>query len=93
MTGSRTIYILVYIDDMVITGSDQDQIQQPMNAIKAEFKVHDLGALSYFLGVQVRKRNKYLFLDQEHYLTNLLHSTDLDNPVLPDPAWKLSSIV
>lgn len=79
MTKSYVIYVLFYVDDMVITSSDPQQVRRLMDALKSEFQLHDLGKLSYFLGVQVRRGDRCLFLNQHRYLANLLRSTNLDH--------------
>lgn len=47
------MYVLVYIDYIIITGSDQRDIEQFMTQLKAEFSLKDLGDLHYFLGIEV----------------------------------------
>lgn len=51
--GNHIIYILVYVDDMIITGLDYAKIDQLMEVLDSEFLVHDLGQLHFFLGIRV----------------------------------------
>lgn len=50
----RSIYILVYVDDMVITGSNEEKVNQCLRELSLEFDVRIVGKLNYFLGIRVR---------------------------------------
>ena len=45
--------LLLYVDDMIITGNDENEILQLKNLLNATFKMKDLGRLTYFLGLEV----------------------------------------
>lgn len=62
------IYILVYVDDIVITGNNSSMVEQ---VIANRFSVKDMGDLSYFLGIEVL-RTKGLHLNQKKYIHDLL---------------------
>ncbi|RVW87653.1 Retrovirus-related Pol polyprotein from transposon RE1 [Vitis vinifera] len=47
------IYLVVYVDDIVITGSDQDGIQKLKQHLFTHFQTKDLGKLKYFLGIEI----------------------------------------
>jgi len=47
------IYLFVYVDDIIITGNDPPQISHLVAALRHSFESKDLGALSYFLGIQI----------------------------------------
>jgi hypothetical protein len=61
---SLICYVLVYIDDLVITGSDNQFIGHVVNTFGARFSVKDMGLLHYFLGVEVIPITAGLFLAQ-----------------------------
>lgn len=52
MEGKVALFI-VYVDDIVITGNDYDQIDHLKGLLATEFEVKDLGQLKYFLGMEV----------------------------------------
>lgn len=51
-SSKQCIYLVVYVDDIVITTSDQDGIEQLKNLF-SHFHTKDLGLLRYFLGIEV----------------------------------------
>ena len=53
----QCIYLIVYVDDIIITGSDQDGIQKLKQHIFSHFQTKDLGKLKYFLGIEVAQSN------------------------------------
>ena len=52
-SGDITIYLLVYVDDIIITGTNTNIIQRYIDLLAQRFSIKDLGALSYFLGIEV----------------------------------------
>ena len=48
-----TIYLLVYVDDIIITGNNPSVVQHFITLLFAQFSLKDLGPLTYFLGVEV----------------------------------------
>jgi len=46
------IYVCLYVDDLLITGSSMTEIEQFKNRLKAVFEMTNLGMLSYFLGME-----------------------------------------
>ena len=52
-SSGECIYIIVYVDDIVITGSDQDGIQKLKQHLFTNFQTKDLGKLKYFLGIEI----------------------------------------
>ncbi|CAN1141195.1 Retrovirus-related Pol polyprotein from transposon TNT 1-94 [Linum perenne] len=66
--------LLIYVDDMVLTGDDSDGIALIKTALQENFKLKDLGNLSYFLGLEIQRSAKGLFLSQKKYIDDLLDS-------------------
>lgn len=66
------IYILVYVDNIIITGSHTSFLDSIISKLRPEFSIRDLGPLSYFLGVQVSIGRDGIFLSQHQYINNLL---------------------
>jgi len=49
----RIVILLVYVDDIVVTGSDQETIGTIKRLLHSTFHMKDLGQLTYFLGLEV----------------------------------------
>jgi len=75
----QVIYLFAYVDDLVITGSSEQMMRKEIEEMKKEFAVRELGELSYFLGIQVKRTETDLFLSQQRYLINLLSSCNFTN--------------
>ncbi|CAM8892798.1 unnamed protein product [Rhodiola kirilowii] len=66
------VVILVYVDDIIITGSDKAGINATKAFLKTVFDIKDLGKLKYFLGIEVCQSKEGLFLSQRKYTLDLL---------------------
>ena len=62
--NSDCVYVLIYVDDIVVTGSNPALITQFINALRSHFPVKDLGSLHYFLGIEVLNTDSGIFLSQ-----------------------------
>ncbi|XP_019086237.1 PREDICTED: uncharacterized protein LOC109126826 [Camelina sativa] len=86
-----TTYVLVYVDDILITGSHGDQVSQFISHLRARFSLKDLGEMSYFLGLEATRTSKGLYLMQKKYIvdllikTNMLHSRPVMVPMASSP--------
>ena len=66
---------MVYVDDIVITGSDSTGISSLKSFLQDQFHTKDLGMLRYFLGVEVMRSKHGIFLSQRKYVLDLLSET------------------
>ncbi|RVW63721.1 Retrovirus-related Pol polyprotein from transposon RE1 [Vitis vinifera] len=89
----QCIYLVVYVDDIVITGSDQDGIQKLKQHLFTHFQTKDLGKLKYFLGIEITQSSSGVVLSQRKYALDILEETGMldckpvDTPM--DPNVKL----
>lgn len=60
--GSQLLYVLVYVDDIIINGNDSHVISRFVEELDIQFSLKDLGRLSYFLGIEVTYTSNGLFL-------------------------------
>lgn len=67
-TSSHTIYLLDYVDDITITGSNVDVVQSFVVLLAQQFAFKDLGPLNYFLGLQVVLHKHELLFSQHRYI-------------------------
>jgi hypothetical protein len=70
--GSHLIILVLYVDDLILTGSDSKLLNHVKTNLKKKFEMTDLGFLHYFLGLQVLQTNEGIFLSQSKYASNLL---------------------
>ena len=56
--------VLVYVDDLVLTGTNLVEIQQLKQSLDAKFGIKDLGILKYFLGFEVARSTLGIVLHQ-----------------------------
>jgi len=56
--------VLVYVDDLIVTGDDMVEIQRTRENLSAWFQTKELGQLKHFLGLEVDKKEARLFLYQ-----------------------------
>ncbi|GJY26292.1 ribonuclease H-like domain-containing protein [Tanacetum coccineum] len=71
-TGSQVAYLLIYVDDIILTASCPALLQQIIGSLNNEFDMTDLGALNYFLGISADRTPTGLFLSQKKYALQLL---------------------
>ena len=65
----------MYVDDIIITGDDLAGISSPKSFLHSRFHIKDLGMLKYFLGVEVMRSKRGIFLSQRKYVMDLLSET------------------
>ncbi|KAM1385101.1 hypothetical protein PS2_031262 [Malus domestica] len=78
--GADIIILLLYVDDIILTGSKSVQVQQVIHELSEVFELKDLGRLSYFLGLQISYHsNGDIFVNQSKYITDLIHKAGMDS--------------
>lgn len=76
-TVGTSIIVLLFLVDIIITGSATYSIQQVIEDLTKEFDIKDLGYLHYFLRVQITRTSEGLFLSQEKNINDLLLKTKM----------------
>lgn len=69
--------LTVYVDDIVITGDDVEEISYLKKMMAKIFEVKDLGYLHYFLGIEVAYGAQGIYLSQRKYVLDLLNETGM----------------
>ena len=54
ITTTHTIFLIVYVDDILVTGCNSEEVQTIINQLNKSFTLKDLGEVDHFLGIQVR---------------------------------------
>ena len=73
--GDDITLLIVYIDDLIVTGSSLKEVEKLQSHLAKEFEMKDMGTLKYFLGIEVSRSKHGLFLSQWKYTLNLLNET------------------
>nr|XP_016507955.1 PREDICTED: uncharacterized mitochondrial protein AtMg00810-like [Nicotiana tabacum] len=76
--GSSIVLIVVYVDGIILTGNDLDEISSLKAFLDSQFKIKDLGVLNYFLGIKVSYSFYGLLLHQKKFIRDLLHAYDCE---------------
>ena len=64
--------VLIYIDDLIITGDSATEIEGLKLSLHQTFAIKYLGRLKYFLGIETVISSKGLFLHERKYVMDLL---------------------
>jgi hypothetical protein len=72
-----TIFVLIYVDDIIITSSHSGAISQLIQDLHSSFALKDLGRLHFFLGVEATWTTDGLHLSQQRYISDILSKTNM----------------
>ncbi|XP_073351893.1 uncharacterized protein [Aegilops tauschii subsp. strangulata] len=75
--SNTCMFVLIYVDDIIVTSSSNEAIQGLLRDLGAEFALKDLGDLHFFLGIEVKRHKDGLHLSQEKYATDLVKKAGL----------------
>lgn len=70
--GGNMVVLLIYVDDLLITGSSASMIDELKQFLHLNFKMKDLGVLKFFLGIEIMRSNKGIILNQRKYALELI---------------------
>ena len=93
---NKVCILIVYVDDIIITGDDAVEISQLKKVLATEFEIKDLGSLRYFLGMEIARTRNGIAVIQRKYVLDLLKETGLlgckpvSTPI--DPNIKLGNV-
>jgi hypothetical protein len=88
-TEPSLLIICLYMDDLMLTGSNMKDIEEFKSVMKSEFEMTDLGKLAYFLGMEIFITSKGLILHQTKYATEILKKfsmLDCNSSITPSDA-------
>lgn len=75
--GSGVVIVLVYVDDLLITGNNAELIAATKHTLHCHFKIKDLGELKYFLGIEFMRSNEGIVMNQRKYALELIAEAGL----------------
>jgi len=71
-SANSSVYVAVYVDDIVLTGTNLEEINNLKSFLHDTFKIKDLGQLHYFLGFELLYREDGVLISQRKFTTELL---------------------
>ena len=78
-SSEQCIYLIVYVDNIVITGSDHDGIRKLKQHLFSHFQTKDLGKLKYFMGIETAQSNSSVVMSQRKYVLDILEEIGMLN--------------
>ena len=79
-TAKGEVYALLYTDDMILTGSDEEAIKQLHQQLAGEFKCHDLDLLDWFCGIHFsRNEDGDVTMSQTQHIQKMLEELGMQN--------------
>lgn len=76
--GSVFVAALIYVDDVLLAGNNEEKIQSVKEFLDKEFSIKDLGPLKYFLGIEVARSNSGIVLTQRKYALDILKDSGME---------------
>uniref|UniRef100_A0A3Q7G6D1 Reverse transcriptase Ty1/copia-type domain-containing protein n=1 Tax=Solanum lycopersicum TaxID=4081 RepID=A0A3Q7G6D1_SOLLC len=76
-TAEGIVIVLIYVDDLLITGSSKRLIDNAKQVLKDNFKIKDLGDLRYFLGIEFARNSQGILMHQRKYAMELISDSGM----------------
>ncbi|XP_070043924.1 retrovirus-related Pol polyprotein from transposon RE1 isoform X2 [Nicotiana tomentosiformis] len=74
--GTSAVFVAVYVDDVIITGTNLEEIKELKAFLHNQFKIKDLGKLHYFLGLEMLYKADGVLVCQRKFTMDLLKEYD-----------------
>ena len=79
-TSDTGIFLLIYVDDILVIGSDTAVMDEVMDKLKTKFVIKNLGNISKYLGIEVQKdENGNFLISQSKYIMDIVKDAGLEN--------------
>jgi len=90
--GTEQIYILIFVDDLLICGRNKHLIQEIKNKLAQKFSMKDMGAINNYLGISILydPENQIMTLSQTKYIESLAQKYNLHNAKLYDTPMEIN---
>ncbi|GJY20268.1 zinc finger, CCHC-type containing protein [Tanacetum coccineum] len=77
--SGKGVIICLYVDDMLIFGTDQDQVNKTKEFLSSNFDMKDLGEAEVILGIRIKRGNNGISISQSHYIEKILTKFNFAN--------------
>ncbi|GJY50838.1 zinc finger, CCHC-type containing protein [Tanacetum coccineum] len=92
-SSDKGVIICLYVDDMLIFGTDQNQVDNTKKFLSSRFSMKDIGEADVILGIKIKREYKGIVITQSHYIEKILkkfNHKDCSSVSTPmDPVEKL----
>ncbi|XP_019197569.1 PREDICTED: uncharacterized protein LOC109191379 [Ipomoea nil] len=78
-SGDSRIYLLVYVDGIIMMGNDTALLTTVLERLSVAFKIRDLGTPTFFLGIETVSVDGGLLLSQRRYMDDILTRAGMVN--------------
>ena len=75
LSNGKITILIVYVDDIILTGNDLEEMERLKDVMAREFEIKDLGPLRYFLGMEVVRSRKGIVVSQRKYTIYLINKS------------------
>jgi len=72
--GFSFMALLVYVDDIILAGNNVNHMNEVKHFLNENFRIKDLGQLSFFLGLEVTRSRKGIYINQRKYALHILEN-------------------
>jgi len=69
--------VLVYVNDLIITRSNETSVVKLKTNLRQQFSIKDLGKVKYFFGIEMATSSKGVFLNQQKYILDMLQDAEM----------------
>ncbi|KAL4319314.1 hypothetical protein GQ457_18G017080 [Hibiscus cannabinus] len=77
--NANLLIISLYIDDLLVMGSNDKAVSEFKLSMQKEFEMSDLGLMSYFLGMEINQSKAGIFISQNKYALDVLKKIKLES--------------
>jgi hypothetical protein len=79
LISDHLIYLVLYVDDMLMIGNNKEIIQDVKTQLSFKFEMKDLGAANFILGMEIKRdrTNKKLGLNKRKYVETILQKFNM----------------
>nr|GEU56410.1 zinc finger, CCHC-type [Tanacetum cinerariifolium] len=71
-SSDKGVIICLYVDDMLISGTDQNQVDKTKKFLSSKFSMKDIGEANVIFGIKRKCENKGIVITQSHYIEKIL---------------------
>nr|GEY63909.1 zinc finger, CCHC-type [Tanacetum cinerariifolium] len=87
--SGKGVILCLYVDDMLIFGTDQNQVDKTKKFLSLRFSMKDMGEADVILGTKIKRENKGIVITQSHYIEKILKKFNRKDcsPAYSDASW------